>query len=350
MQTSTPVFPITEVIAKDTFTYNEYVAEIHAVQNVEMRAKVNGYLENIYIDEGQPVREGQVLFSINQKEYQQELSKAKANHKSAVADARSAELEYRNVHKLVNKNIISGSELERAQNKLASANAKVEEATAFEASAAHKMQYTSVRAPFNGIVNKIPYKIGSLIEEGTLLTSISQNNEVFAYFDVSEKEYLTYAYNTLKDPNESKAVSLVLADGSEFTDQGKIETIEGEIDQTTGNIAFRARFNNPDKILKHGASGKVRLLKKLKNVILVPQKSTFEIQDKLYVYVLAADNKVYVRNIVSSQSIEHLFVVSKGLKPGEKIVYEGVQNVTDGLAIEPRFVHMRQIVNELALR
>jgi membrane fusion protein (multidrug efflux system) len=139
-------------------------------------------------------------------------------------------------------------------------------------------------------------------------------------------------------------VSLILADGVEHGVKGSIETIEGEIDESTGNIAFRAKFKNPDKIIKHGASGKVRLLKKYENALLIPQKSTFEIQDKLYVYVLNKKNKVEVRNIEVKYRLPHLYVVSKGLRAGEQILYEGIQNAKNGMSIAPQFLSMQSII------
>lgn len=340
--------PVTRVISIDTNLHTDYVAEIAAVQNVEIRAQVSGYLEKIFADEGQYVREGQLLFKINEAGYREELNRTKAIYRIAASEARSAEIELTNVTQLFRKNVVSSTELEIAKNKFASANAKVEEALANEEAAEHKLSYTQIRAPFNGFINRIPFKIGSLIDEGSLLTSISENNHVFAYFDVSEKEYLAYAENSLKDSTGSKKVDLILADGKMHEQSGRIETIEGEIDGSTGNIAFRARFPNPDKILKHGASGKVRMTKRLINVLAIPQKATFEIQDKLYVYVVNKDNKLEIRNVTASHRLSHLFIISKGLKDKDMIVYEGIQNVGDGSVINPRFIAMKEIFKELA--
>jgi RND family efflux transporter MFP subunit len=340
--------PVTRVISIDTNLHSDYVAEITAVQNVEIRAKVSGYLEKIFVDEGQYVRQGQLLFKINEAGYREDLNRTKAIYRIAASEARSAEMELTNVNQLYRKNVVSSTELEIAKNKFASAKAKVEEALANEESAEHKLSYTNILAPFNGFINRIPFKMGSLINEGSLLTSISENNQIFAYFDVSEKEYLAYAENLLKDSVGSKKVELILADGNLHSQKGRIETIEGEIDGSTGNIAFRARFSNPDKIIKHGASGKVRMTKRLINVLAIPQKATFEIQDKLYVYVVNKDNKLEIRNISASNRLSHLFIISKGLKDKDMIVYEGIQNVNAGAKILPRFVAMSDIIKELA--
>lgn len=340
-------FKITEVFRSDTSAYTDYVAEIHAIQNVEIRSKVNGFLEKIYIDEGKLVANNQPLFSINSVEYQQELAKARALYKSALAVLKSAQLELKNAQQLFSGNVISITELEIAKNKLEAAKAGVEEALANQAHAENKLSFTSIKAPFSGVTNKIPFKPGSLINEGSLLTSVSDNREVFAYFDVSEKEYLTYAKAALKDSTGSNRVSLILADGHEHSQKGKIETIEGEIDSETGNIAFRARFPNPERILKHGASGKVRLTKRFENALLVPQKSTFEVQDKVYVYALSKDNKVETRNIVLEKRLSHLFIVKSGLKEGDRIIFEGIQNVKDGMEVKPRLIPMPVILKDL---
>lgn len=341
-------FLVTAVAELDTISFTDYVAEIHALQNVEIRARVSGYLEKFHIDEGKYVTKDQLLFTINNREYAEELAKAKALYKSTVAEVNAAELELKNAMTLAEKKIISGTELELAKNKLLAQKAKMDEAAAHQAHAELKLSNTEIRAPFNGIVNRIPYKVGSLIDEGTLLTSISENDQVYAYFDVSEKEYLNYARNVQKDSVSSRVVSLLLADGTEHTHQGYIETIEGEIDAGTGNIAFRARFKNPDKLIKHGASGKVRLKKRHDNVLVIPQKSTFEIQDKLYVYVVDKDNVLRMRNVETLYRLPHLFVVSKGLNRGELIIYEGIQNIRDGMVIKPKMVPMQNIIKQLA--
>lgn len=341
-------FPVTKVIEMDTMSYTDYVAEIHALQNVEIRARVSGYLEKFHIDEGQHVKENQLLFTINNREYAEEFAKAKAAYKSAVVELNVAELELKNSLQLAEKKIISSTEIELAKNKLEAQKANLEEAAAHQAHAQLKLANTEIRAPFTGIVNRIPYKVGSLIAEGSLLTSISENDEVYAYFDVSEKEYLSYARNIKKDTAISKLVTLLLADGTAHKYQGRIETIEGEIDAGTGNIAFRARFKNPEKLIKHGASGKVRLKRPYENVLIIPQKSTFEIQDKLYVYVVDATNNVHIRNIETAYRLPHLFIVSKGLQKGDLILYEGIQNAKDGMKIKPQLVNMQSIIKLLA--
>jgi membrane fusion protein (multidrug efflux system) len=240
-------FTVTSPIVVDTFLHNDYVAEINAVQNVEIRARMKGYLEKIYIDEGKYVQQGQLLFTINNPELKEEYMRTKAVVRSTMTELKAAELDFSNVKKLVDKNVVSKTELELAQNKVELASAKVEEAQANESFAKIKLTYLQIKAPFNGIVNRIPNKPGSLMEDGTLLTTISKNDEVFAYFDVSEKEYLDIADNARKQKDTAPQVTLLLANGEEHDYKGHVETSEGEFDKSTGNIAFRARFPNPQK-------------------------------------------------------------------------------------------------------
>ncbi len=339
------VLPVTRIAARDTVLLHEYVGDIQAVRNVEIRARVPGFLDKIYVDEGQEVRKGQPLFGINDEEYRAELAEAKANRQSAIAEAKAAELELDRVRLLVDKKVISKTELEVAHTKLNAARARIEEARSAEANAAIRLSYAHVKAPFDGIIDRIPLKTGSLVEEGTLLTSVSDNRAVFTYFNVSEGEYLEYVKARQEQPGRNgKEVTLVLADGSTYPHPGKIETVEGEFDASTGSIAFRARFPNPDKLLKHGATGTVCLANRIAGALIVPQKAVFEIQDKNYVYVVDDNNRVAMKNFVPKARFSHFYIVESGLQPGERIVYEGIQNVKDSLQIVPHPVALDSLL------
>lgn len=331
-------FPVTTPQVTDTSVNEEYVAEIQAMQNVELRSRVKGYLDKICVDEGQTVKEGQVLFSISSQEYKEELAKAKAELTSALADVKTAEVELRNTKLLVDNNVVSNNELEMAQAKLDALKAKVEEAKASTSGAGLNLSYATIRAPFNGIVNRIPNKVGSLIEEGTLLTTISNDKEMLAYFNVSENEYLNFQKD--KEQIKEKEATLVLADNQEYKYKGTIETVDGEIDKNTGNIAFRVRFKNPEFLLKHGATGKVIISRPLKNAVIVPQKSTFEVQEKTYVYVVDKNNVVQLRSITPQFRLENAYIISQGLNRSDRFLYEGLQKVKEGDKITPRPVNM----------
>lgn len=335
-------FPVANPVIMDTAYINEYVADIHSVQNVEIRARVKGYIEAIHVDEGKPVKAGQLLFSISSKEFREELTRAKAALKSAIAEEKSALVELQSATSLVDKKVISKTELELAQAKFDAAGAKVESAKSDEASALLNLSLTEIKAPFDGVINRIPNKTGSLVDDGTLLTSVSDNKEVFAYFNVSEKEYL--AIISSDKPDEKKEVELVLANNELHKQKGVVETVDGEFDKTTGNIAFRARFANPDGILKHGSSGKVRLQNELKNAMIIPQKSTFDIQEKTYVYLVDKNNTVQIKSVVPKLRLTNFYVIASGLTPGDRIIYEGIQHIKEGDKIIPEAISAKQLL------
>ena len=197
------------------------------------------------------------------------------------------------------------------------------------------------------MINRIPNKAGSLVDEGTLLTSISNNKEIFAYFNLSEKEYLEFLGK--KNMNGPLAVTLQLADNRLFDYPGQVETTESEIDKTTGNIAFRARFPNPELLLKHGATAKILLTENLKGVLAIPQKSTFDIQDKTYVYALDKNNKISMRPIVPKLRLEQLYIIESGIDSSDRIIYEGIQQVNEGDVINPELLSMKSILTKLSI-
>jgi multidrug efflux system membrane fusion protein len=333
------------LVARDTVLTREYVADIQAVRNVEVRARVKGYLEKMYVDEGQLVKKGQPLFHISDAEYRTRLARLQAARSNATAQARVASLELDRVRMLTEKNIISKTELDVALAKLKAAEASVAEARSAEANAALMLSYTLVRAPFDGVVNREPMKVGSLVDDGTLLTTVSDAAAVFAYFNVSEAEYLEFVKTRARDSARStNQVRLVLADGSLYAPHGKIETVESQFQASTGAIAFRARFANSKGLLKHGATGKVRLASTVADALLVPQKAVFEQQDKNYVYVVDAQGLVRQKNFVPQSRLAAFYVVKSGLQPGEHIVCEGIQDLRDGTRITARPITMRSML------
>lgn len=327
-------FTVTNPVKMDTSFTKQYVSQIKSVRNIELRAQEKGFLQNIYVDEGQFVKAGQVLFRIQPKMYEAELLKAQSEEKAA-------EIELQNTKLLADKNIVSKNEQAVALSKLQAAKAEV-------ALAKLHLSFTEIKAPFDGTIDRIPLKLGSLIDEGELLTSLSDNSQMFAYFNVSEPEYIQYQTD-IKDRADSK-VSLVLANGDVFKEKGNVEVIESEFNNETGNIAFRARFPNSGKLLRNGETGQVQMLVPLKNAIVIPQKATYEIQDKKYVFVVDKNDKVSSREITITGEIPDLYVVSSGLTENDKILLEGVQKVRENDKIKYEFQSPKEVMNHLRVK
>lgn len=329
----TGTYAVTTPLQVDTSFSKEYVSQIKSVRNIEIRAQEKGFLQAIYVDEGQSVKAGQLLFRIMPKIYEAELLKAEA-------EARATEIELQNTKTLSDKNVVS-------PNELAMARAKLQQAQAEVALAKLHLSFTEIRAPFDGTIDRIPKKQGSLIDEGELLTSLSDNSHVFAYFNVPEPEYLDF--KTEPKNTAANQVSLVLANNRLLPYKGVVETVESEFDSETGNIAFRAKFPNPDQLLKHGETGKVQMTVPLHNALIIPQKATYEIQDKVYVFVVDKNNVVHSRPIVISNEMPDLYVVGSGLSATDKILLEGVQKVKDDDKINTAFVSPNGVVARLKL-
>jgi RND family efflux transporter MFP subunit len=328
-------------IVKAANKKSEFVAEINAKQNVEVRSKIRGFIERVSVDEGQFVKSGQLLFSISNNINQQELAKTQAQVRIAEAELKAIKLELENSKNLFDKNIISKAEMDLAAARVEAAIAKVTETKTEEERAKLNVSYSQIRAPFDGILNRLPIKAGSLVEEGALLTTISNNAEVYTYFNVSEKDYLDLIIN--KQEGAVREVSLLLANGMEYPHAGIVETTESEFDKSTGNIAFRAKFPNPQRLLKHGGSGKIIIDNHVTNAIHIPQKSTFEVQDKLYVYVLGEGNIVQQRSIQPILRIPHYYIVEEGISESDKILFEGVQSVKSGQKISATLINSQEV-------
>lgn len=328
------VYTVTSPLMVDTSFTKEYVSQIKSVRNIELRAQEKGFLQNIYVDEGQTVKAGQLLFRIMPKMYEAELSKSES-------EAKMAEIELQNTKMLSDKDVVSKNELAMAKAKLAQANAEI-------AMAKLHLSFTEIRAPFDGTIDRIPKKIGSLIDEGELLTSLSDNSQMFAYFNVSEPEYLDYKLNVKNRAN--RQVTLLLANGEPLTAKGDVETIESEFDSETGNIAFRARFPNPDNLLKNGETGKIQMIVPLRNALIIPQKATYEIQDKVYVFVVGNDGHLTSKNISIVGEMPDLYVVKSGITDHDKILLEGIQKVKDDDKIKFKFQNPKEVVGSLRLK
>lgn len=326
-------FLVTSPVKMDTSMIREYVCQIHSIRHIEVRSQERGYLQKIFVDEGQSVKKGKLLFQIMPTLYNAELKRAQA-------EASLARIEYQNTKSLADSNVVSANEL-------AMAKAKVDKAEAELNLAQVHLGFTAIRAPFDGIVGRLDARLGSLIDEGDLLTQLSDNSEMWVYFNVPEAEYLDYKPKVRKDSTIN--VSLLLANNKQFEYPGSVETIEADFNNETGNIAFRATFPNPNGLLRHGETGTIWMVVPLENVLIIPQKATFEILEKKYVFVVDENNVVKSREITIGAELEDLYAVSDGLSENEKILLEGLRKVRDEDKVNYEYREPRTVVANLKL-
>lgn len=322
---------VTSPLVKDTTITKEYVCQIHAIQHIEMRALERGYLKKIYVDEGQLVKSGQMMFQILPLQYQAEFQKAQA-------EANYAEIEYKNTKALADSNIVS-------RNELALARAKYDKAKAEMDVAKVHLGFTEIKAPFDGIMDHFYVREGSLLAEGDLLTTLSDNSKMWVYFNVPESEYLNY--KTKANNSNLMSVKLKMANQELFQYPGVVQTIEADFNNETGNIAFRATFPNPNKLLRHGETGNILMQVPMKNAIIIPQKATYEVLEKKYVFVVDKDNVVKSREITIGAELPDLYVVKGGLKGDEKILLEGIKKVRDNDKIRYDYKEPKSVVANL---
>jgi membrane fusion protein, multidrug efflux system len=322
---------VTSPVLLDTSITKEYVCQIHAISHIELRAQERGYLQKIYIDEGQFVKEGQLLFQIMPKLYDAEVQKARA-------EADFAEIEYKNTLALAESKVVS-------QNELALAKAKLDKANAELSLAKVHLQFTEIRAPFDGIIDRFQVRLGSLINEGDLMTTLSDNRKMWVYFNVPEAEYLDYKANTTSD--SLLKVSLLMANNQLFPYKGVVETIEADFNNETGNIAFRATFPNPKTLLRHGETGNIEMLVPFKNALIIPQKATFEVLEKRYVFVVDKENVVHQKEITIASEMPDLYVIKKGFSADDKILLEGIRKVSDNEKIEYDYEDPMKVIKNL---
>jgi membrane fusion protein (multidrug efflux system) len=326
-------FLVTNPVKKDTSITKDYVSQIHSIRHIELRALEKGYLKSISVDEGQHVKKGQQMFQIMPNIYQAELQKAKA-------EAKVAEIELQNTQLLADGNVVS-------PNELAMANANLDKANADVMLAQTHLGFTSIKAPFDGIMDHLEVREGSLLDEGELLTKLSDNSKMWVYFNVPESEYLDYIMSEAK--NSHKEVGLLMANNKRFNQKGIVETIQGEFNSDTGNIAFRATFPNPDSILRHGETGSVLMTVPFKDVIIIPQKATFQVLDKTYVFIVDKAHTVRQREIIIGGELPHLFIVEKGLSENDTILLEGIRLVKHNEKINTKFLEPKKVMSELDL-
>ncbi len=324
-------YPVGTPTISDATVRREYVAEVRAIRYAEIRARMQGIVEEVAVDEGQHVQEGQHLFSISARDLKQDWAAAKAARAATKADLQAARLEEDNTRLLFDKKVVSAAPLGKATAKVKALEARLAELEAGARRAKVRMGYARIEAPFSGTINRIPSKEGSAVGEEELLTTIADNSQVYAYFRLAERDYLQQ--KSALEVGE-RTVRLRLTDGTMLEERGVIDAVANEFDRETGTLALRARFENENGLLKHGSSAKVVLESTIPNAMLVPQASTFEIQGDLFVYVVDEGNVVHPRKIVSKARLDHHFVVESGLTADEQFVLEGVQKLRDGVTIE----------------
>lgn len=323
-------FKVTRPELVDTTIYKEYVCQIHSINHIEIRSQEKGYLQNIYVDEGQFIKKGQMMFRIMPMLYEAEVRRSEA-------EVEYAEIEYQNTIRLADSNIVSKNEVRLAK-------AHLDKERADLALAQTHLAFTEIKAPFDGYMDKFHEQLGSLVEEGELLTNLSDNSKVWVYFNVPESEYLNY---TLHQKNKLNVVKLRMANNEIFNQNGFVETIEADFNNETGNIAFRATFPNPDYILRHGQTGNILMPIELKNKLIIPQKSTFEVLDKKYVYVVDKEQTLRIRQVVIDSEIPHFYVIASGLEESDIILFDGLAKASNNLKIESEFVNFDEIIEEI---
>lgn len=316
---------------KDTTVTKEYVAQIHAYQHIELRALEKGYLQKIFVDEGQAVTKGQPMFQITPLVYQADLQKSQA-------EANYVGMEYKNTKSLADSNIVS-------KNELALSKAKYDKARAEVSLAQTHLQFTSIKAPFSGIMDHFQGRLGSVVNEGDLLTTLSDNSKMWVYFNVPEAEYLAYKEQAKADNIVN--VQLLMANNEVYKYPGKVQTIEADFNNETGNIAFRATFPNPDGLLRNGETGSVLMAVPLRHAVLIPQKATFEILEKKYVYVVDNQNIVHQREVNIASEMPDLYVIKSGIASTDKILLEGLRKVKDGDQISYDYKAPQAVISHL---
>ncbi|MDB5200375.1 MAG: hypothetical protein JWO92_2338 [Chitinophagaceae bacterium] len=348
-------YGVITIVPRTTVIYSDFPATIQGQQNVEIRPQIDGYMQALYVDEGSVVKKGQLLFRISAPLYEQAVRTAQANIKIAQADLNAAYMQVNKVKPLVEKNIISSYELQAAEYTVQSKQAALAQANATLINARTNLSYATIYSPADGVIGLIPFKIGSLVSSTTAqpLTTVSNIQKIYAYFSINEKNQLDFLTNTKGKTLEEKLatlppVTLMLANGVAFDQKGRIETIGGLVNSATGSVSFRATFQNPGGLIRSGSSATVQIPQTIDTALLVPQSATYQIQGKLFVYVTAPDNTVHSTPIqVNSNTPGHSYVVQQGLKPGDKIVVEGIGNLREGLAIKPQPVNADSVYRSL---
>ena len=326
-------YPVTTVGTSSADMQSTYPAVIKGVQDVEIRPKATGFITQINVKEGQTVGAGQVLFVIDNETATQQVRQAQAAVNTAQQQCNTAKLTYENSQKLHESRVIGDFELQTSQNSYEVAQAQLAQAKASLASAKEQLSYCYVKSPASGVVGTLPYKKGALVSSSNVLTTVSNNSSMEVYFSVTEKAAMQLQAAGLQS---LPSVKLQLADGTTYGHEGKVTKMSGVIDQATGSVQLIALFQNPERVLKSGGAGTIVIPRQATDAIVIPQSCVSEVQDKKFVYLLGNDNKVkYTEIKVDAQNDGKSYVVTEGLKPGDKYVTNGITKLSDGIEIKP---------------
>lgn len=329
-------YKVLTVSKKNIELYREFPVTIEGTENIEIYPKIEGFIEKVFVDEGEYVKKGQALFSLKAPEYEQALLSSNAAISSAKADVSSAKVNVEKARPLVEREIISKFELTSAENTLTAAKAALKQAQTNYSNAQTNLGYTKITAPVSGYIGSLPYKLGSLVNSNITepLTTVSNIKQVYAYFSINEKTYLEFAKEgSLKNFDE---VSLLLPDLTVFDQKGKIQTVSGQVDEETGSFNVRAIFDNPNNLLRTGNSATIKLPRTIEGTFLIPQSATYEIQDGVYVYLVNNQSQVQSTKItVTATNSGQAYIVTDGLKDGDQVVLEGISGLSSGKEIKP---------------
>ncbi len=337
-----PVLPVINISDRPFTTYREYTASLEGSNDIEIRPQVSGYIEKIFVDEGAFVKKGQAIFKINDQPYLEALNNASASLAVAKANQASAKINMNKLEPLVQNQVISPIQLNTAKAAYDAATAYVAQAEAMVGNAKINIGYSLIKAPVDGYIGRIHIKIGSLagLTSQDPLTNISEVKDVRAYFSVSETAFLRfkdeYPGKTIEEKIKNlPPVELILSDNTVYHEKGKVEMVSGQFAPGTGAIPFRASFPNPNGILRSGNTGRIRISVQQPDGLVIPQESTFELQDKVFVFVLGDSNKVASTSVNILGRSGNYYLVQNGIKAGDKIVYSGVDKLNDGAKIVP---------------
>ncbi len=340
-QTAPAEYPTATVHTQDTVVFSEYPAIIRGQEDIEIKPRVDGFIEAIYVDEGAVVRQGQRLFSINSPQTVQMLATAQQTLISAQTQVNTARLNVDRMRPLAEKGIISNVQLQTLENSYQAALATQAQAEAQVASAQAMSGWLNVTSPVDGVIGSIPYRQGSLVSSANVLTTVANTENIYAYFSLNEKGLMDLLASLPGTTDAERIrqipeVTLILADGSVYPQKGRVETISGVIDVTTGSANLRARFPNPRGVLRSGTSGRVQIPQELHNVMVIPQKATFNIQDRTLVYRVQGDS--VVQKVISVLPIPggQDYAVTSGLAEGDRIATDGIATLNNGQRIVVR--------------